>query len=93
MAVEAAASFAWWDRYPNAGIQIVHPVEESQSSPRKKMLAIHPMAFLTLTKAHQAHVRTRPWRQRDLLGSVHSKEASVMKCPPRHRQSAPRRVG
>ena len=64
----------------NAGIQIVHPVEEFPFADWKKMLAIHlDGAFLT-TKA------VVPYMQKSgnggsiiYMGSVHSKEASVLK--------------
>jgi len=64
----------------NAGIQIVHPIEEFPFADWKKMLAIHlDGAFLT-TRA------VLPYMQRSgrggsviYMGSVHSKEASVLK--------------
>ena len=53
----------------NAGIQIVHPVEEFTFADWKKMLAIHlDGAFLTTRACLQAHVHAGPWRQRDLHG-------------------------
>lgn len=64
----------------NAGIQIVHPVEEFPFADWKKMLAIHlDGAFLT-TRACVPHMR-RSGRGGSIIymGSVHSKEASVLK--------------
>jgi 3-hydroxybutyrate dehydrogenase len=64
----------------NAGIQIVHKVEEFPFADWKRMLAIHlDGAFLT-TKACVPHM----YRQRRgsiiYMGSVHSKEASPLKA-------------
>ena len=64
----------------NAGIQIVHPVEEFPFADWKKMLAIHlDGAFLT-TRAVLPHMQ-RSGRGGSIIymGSVHSKEASVLK--------------
>ena len=64
----------------NAGIQIVHPVEEFPFADWKKMLAIHlDGAFLT-TKACVPHMQ-KSGRGGSIIymGSVHSKEASVLK--------------
>jgi 3-hydroxybutyrate dehydrogenase len=66
----------------NAGIQIVHPVEEFTYAEWKKLLAIHlDGAFLT-TRACLPHMY-RSGRGGSILymGSVHSKEASVLKAP------------
>jgi 3-hydroxybutyrate dehydrogenase len=66
----------------NAGIQIVHPIEEFPFSEWKKMLAIHlDGAFLT-TKACLPHMYASG-RGGSIIytGSVHSKEASVLKAP------------
>ena len=65
----------------NAGIQIVKPIEELPFAEWKKMLAIHlDGAFLT-TKACLRYM----YRQRAgaiiYIGSVHSKEASLLKAP------------
>jgi 3-hydroxybutyrate dehydrogenase len=63
----------------NAGIQIVHPVEEFPFSEWKKMLAIHlDGAFLT-TKAVIPHMYKAKRGRIIYMGSVHSKEASVLK--------------
>jgi 3-hydroxybutyrate dehydrogenase len=64
----------------NAGIQIVHPVEEFPFADWKKMLAIHlDGAFLT-TKACMPHMQSSGRGGSIIyMGSVHSKEASVLK--------------
>src|SRR4249920_415895 len=64
----------------NAGIQIVHPIEDFPFAERKKMLAIHlDGAFLT-TKACVPHMyRSRRGGSIIDMGSVHSKEASLLK--------------
>src|SRR5947207_6008763 len=65
----------------NAGIQIVHPVEEFSYAEWKKMLAIHvDGAFLT-TKACLPHMYKAGSGSVIYMGSVHSKEASVLKGP------------
>jgi 3-hydroxybutyrate dehydrogenase len=64
----------------NAGIQIVHPIETYPFADWKKMLAIHlDGAFLT-TKACLPHMY-RAGRGGSIIymGSVHSKEASLLK--------------
>jgi len=64
----------------NAGIQIVHPIEAFPFAEWKKLLAIHlDGAFLT-TQACLPHMY-RSGRGGSILymGSVHSKEASVLK--------------
>ncbi len=64
----------------NAGVQIVHPLEEFPFADWKRMLAIHlDGAFLT-TKACLPHMQ-RSGRGGSIvyMGSVHSKEASVLK--------------
>ena len=66
----------------NAGIQIVHPLEDFPFAEWKKMLAIHlDGAFLT-TKACLPHMYSSG-RGGSLIymGSVHSKEASMLKAP------------
>ena len=64
----------------NAGIQIVHPLEEFPFADWKKMLAIHlDGAFLT-TKACLPHMQAAGRGGSIIyMGSVHSKEASVLK--------------
>jgi 3-hydroxybutyrate dehydrogenase len=63
----------------NAGIQIVHPVEDFPFADWKKMLSIHlDGAFLT-TKACVPHMKRTGGGSIIYMGSVHSKEASVLK--------------
>jgi 3-hydroxybutyrate dehydrogenase len=64
----------------NAGIQIVHPIEEFPFADWKKMLAIHlDGAFLT-TRACVPHMQASGRGGSIIyMGSVHSKEASVLK--------------
>jgi 3-hydroxybutyrate dehydrogenase len=63
----------------NAGIQIVHPIEDFPFADWKKMLAIHlDGAFLT-TKACIAPMYAAGRGSIIYIGSVHSKEASVLK--------------
>ena len=65
----------------NAGIQIVHPVDEFPFADWKRMLAIHlDGAFLT-TKACLKHMYAANSGSIIYIGSVHSKEASVLKAP------------
>lgn len=65
----------------NAGIQIVNPVHEFSYADWKRLLAIHlDGAFLTTRAALR-----QMYRQKSgsviYMGSVHSKEASVLKAP------------
>ena len=63
----------------NAGIQIVHPIEEFPFADWKKMLAIHlDGAFLT-TKACVKHMYQQNSGALIYMGSVHSHEASPLK--------------
>jgi len=66
----------------NAGVQIVHPVDEFSFADWKKMLAIHlDGAFLT-TKACLKHMYAQGRGGSVIyMGSVHSKEASLLKAP------------
>jgi 3-hydroxybutyrate dehydrogenase len=66
----------------NAGIQIVHPLEEFSYAEWKKMIAIHlDGAFLT-TRACLPHMyKSGRGGSVIYMGSVHSKEASVLKAP------------
>ena len=66
----------------NAGIQIVHPIEEFPYAEWKKLLAIHlDGAFLT-TRACLRHMyKSGRGGSIIYMGSVHSKEASVLKAP------------
>ena len=63
----------------NAGIQIVHKMEEYPFADWKKMLAIHlDGAFLT-SKAVLPHMYAKGSGSIIFMGSVHSKEASPLK--------------
>jgi 3-hydroxybutyrate dehydrogenase len=80
---QAASTFGGIDiLVSNAGIQIVHPVEEFAFADWKKMLAIHlDGAFLT-TKACLKHMYAQGRGGTVIyMGSVHSKEASLLKAP------------
>lgn len=63
----------------NAGVQIVHPIEEFPFADWKKLLAIHlDGAFLT-TKACVKHMYKQGSGSLIYMGSVHSHEASPLK--------------
>ncbi|MFO1074050.1 MAG: 3-hydroxybutyrate dehydrogenase [Geminicoccaceae bacterium] len=66
----------------NAGIQIVEPVEQFDFGKWKKMLAIHlDGAFLTTRAALRQMYAHGRGGSVIYMGSVHSKEASVLKAP------------
>ncbi len=66
----------------NAGIQIVHPVEEFSFADWKKMLAIHlDGAFLTTRACMKQMIASKKGGSIIYMGSVHSKEASMLKAP------------
>lgn len=66
----------------NAGIQIVHPVEEFSFDDWKKMLAIHlDGAFLTTRACLKSMYASGRGGSVIYMGSVHSKEASLLKAP------------
>ena len=66
----------------NAGIQIVHPIEEFSFADWKKMLAIHlDGAFLTTRACVKQMIASGKGGSVIYMGSVHSKEASVLKAP------------
>jgi len=66
----------------NAGIQIVAPVDEFTFSDWKKMLAIHlDGAFLTTRACLKRMYAQGRGGTVIYMGSVHSKEASVLKAP------------
>jgi 3-hydroxybutyrate dehydrogenase len=63
----------------NAGVQIVHRIEDFPFADWKKMLAIHlDGAFLT-TKACMPHMKAQGGGALIYMGSVHSHEASPLK--------------
>ncbi|API61270.1 3-hydroxybutyrate dehydrogenase (plasmid) [Tardibacter chloracetimidivorans] len=65
----------------NAGIQIVAPLDQFKFSDWKRLLAIHlDGAFLT-TRACLKHMYAQGGGSVIYMGSVHSKEASVLKAP------------
>ena len=64
----------------NAGVQIVHPIEDFPFEDWKKLLAIHlDGAFLT-SKACIPHMYEKNAGAIVFMGSVHSKEASPLKA-------------
>ncbi|MFL6708085.1 MAG: 3-hydroxybutyrate dehydrogenase [Massilia sp.] len=66
----------------NAGIQIVGPVDSYKFSDWKKMLAIHlDGAFLTTRACLKRMYAQQRGGTVIYMGSVHSKEASVLKAP------------
>jgi 3-hydroxybutyrate dehydrogenase len=79
---EAIAAFGKIDiLVSNAGIQFIHPIEDFPFEDWKKILAIHlDGAFLT-TKACLKHMYAAKAGSIIYIGSVHSKEASVLKAP------------
>ena len=78
---EAVAAYGGVDvLVSNAGIQIVHPVEEFPFADWKKMLAIHlDGAFLTTKAVVPLMQKAGKGGSIIYMGSVHSKEASVLK--------------
>ena len=66
----------------NAGIQIVHPLEQFSYADWKKMLAIHlDGAFLTTRACLKYMYEAGRGGSIIYMGSVHSKEASLLKAP------------
>jgi 3-hydroxybutyrate dehydrogenase len=66
----------------NAGIQIVHPIEDFTFDEWKKLLAIHlDGAFLTTRACFRQMIASKKGGSIIYMGSVHSKEASVLKAP------------
>ena len=66
----------------NAGIQIVHPIEEFPFAEWKKMLAIHlDGAFLTTKACLPQMYKSGRGGSVIYMGSAHSKEASLLKAP------------
>ncbi len=66
----------------NAGIQIVHPLEEFTYADWKKLLSIHvDGAFLTTKACLPLMYKSGRGGSVIYMGSVHSKEASMLKAP------------
>jgi 3-hydroxybutyrate dehydrogenase len=66
----------------NAGIQTVAPIEQFEFAKWKQMLAIHlDGAFLTTRAALRQMYKQPSGGSIILMGSVHSKEASMLKAP------------
>ena len=65
----------------NAGIQIVAPLETMLFDDWKKVLAIHLDGAFLMTRAALRHMYQQGGGSIIYMGSVHSKEASVMKAP------------
>jgi 3-hydroxybutyrate dehydrogenase len=66
----------------NAGIQIVHPLEEFSYAEWKKLMAIHvDGAFLTTRACLPQMYGSGRGGSIIYMGSVHSKEASLLKAP------------
>lgn len=63
----------------NAGIQIVHPIEDFPFADWQKMLAIHLNGAFLTTKACLPHMYKAGSGSVIYMGSVHSKEASPLK--------------
>jgi len=80
---KAVATFGGIDvLVSNAGIQIVAPVDEFEFAKWKLMLAIHlDGAFLTTRAALRQMYKQGRGGSIIYMGSVHSKEASVLKAP------------
>ena len=80
---EVAGAFGGVDiLVSNAGIQIVEPVDQFDFGRWKKMLAIHlDGAFLTTRAALRQMYQHGRGGSVIYMGSVHSKEASVLKAP------------
>ena len=63
----------------NAGIQIVHPIEDFPYADFRRVLAIHLDGSFLLTKACVKHMYPQKSGSLIYLGSVHSHEASALK--------------
>lgn len=65
----------------NAGLQIVHPLEDSPFADWKKLLAIHLDGAFLKTRACLPHMYAKGAGGSIIyMGSVHSKEASMLKA-------------
>ena len=65
----------------NAGIQIVHPVEEFSFAEWRRMMSIHVDGAFLVTKASLPHMYAQGSGSLIYMGSVHSKLASPLKAP------------
>jgi 3-hydroxybutyrate dehydrogenase len=65
----------------NAGIQIVAPLETFAFNDWKKVLAVHLDGAFLMTRAALRHMYQQGGGSIIYMGSVHSKEASVLKAP------------
>ena len=63
----------------NAGIQIVHPIEDFPYADFRRVLAIHLDGSFLLTKACVKHMYPQKSGSLIYMGSVHSHEASALK--------------
>jgi len=81
--LQAAKTFGSVDiLVSNAGIQTVEPLDQFKFADWKKLLAIHlDGAFLTTRAALQQMYKQGSGGSIIYMGSVHSKEASVLKAP------------
>jgi len=82
-AARAVAAFGHIDiLVSNAGVQIVAPVDQFEFAKWKRLLAIHlDGAFLTTRAALRQMYKQGTGGSIIYMGSVHSKEASVLKAP------------
>ena len=78
---KAVATFGTVDvLVSNAGVQIVHPIEEFPFADWKKLLAIHLDGGFLTAKACIKHMYKQNSGSIIFMGSVHSKEASPLKA-------------
>lgn len=65
----------------NAGIQVISPIESLSLADWQRVLAVHLDGAFLATRAALRHMYPRNRGSIIYLGSVHSKEASVLKAP------------
>jgi len=65
----------------NAGIQLVHPLVDFPYADWKKLMAIHLDGSFLTARACLKHMYAANYGRVIYMGSVHSKEASVLKAP------------
>lgn len=65
----------------NAGIQVVAPLEQFEFADWRRVIAIHLDGAFLCTRAALRHMYHQRKGSIILMGSVHSKEASVLKAP------------